>query len=275
MNAQARQIVMWGLLCVVGIAMIAGIVAMIAPSRSLPDEVLITALVVGVHAAAGLLLVPIGRRYRILLIISLSSLLVGMSLSVAFIWLERSLNYRAERTLVQFLSFFEILAGVLAHWMLVRPMRLGHLAIGNTLRWITLLSGIVTGILLMMGLCFDLFRHTDIIDRAFGVALIICVGGTMACGAIQLFTRREDDEDPGLLSGSFDVQVVCPRCEHTILARSNRESRCEHCRLKLRVEVEEPRCSCGYLLYQLESDTCPECGKPVEQRERWGTPEQA
>jgi rRNA maturation protein Nop10 len=35
------------------------------------------------------------------------------------------------------------------------------------------------------------------------------------------------------------------------------------------VEVEEPRCACGYLLYQLAGDTCPECGRAVAAEDRW------
>ncbi|MHA7811804.1 MAG: hypothetical protein ACX94C_00220 [Phycisphaerales bacterium] len=269
MNAQARQVIMWCLLGLVGIAMLAGIGAMVTPSRSLPDEVMITALVVGLHAAAGLLIVPIGRRSRLPLLVALSSLGVGMAFSVIFIWFESSMKWQQERVFFRFLWFFEILAGMLAHWMLVRPMAIDHVGFGRVLRRVTLWSGIVAGVLMMLGACFEVFDDGGVFVRLFGVSIIMTVGCTMCCGAMLVFTRRDDHEDPGLLTGSITVDMTCPRCEHPIEARSNRETRCEHCRLRVRVEVEEPRCACGYLLYQLESDTCPECGKPIAAEDRW------
>jgi len=263
---------MWCLLGLVGFAMLAGIIAMITPSRSLPDEVMVTALIVGIHAAAGLLLVPIGRRSRALLIISLSSLMVGMSIAIILIWFERSMSWDMEQLSWRVLAFFEVLAGTLAHWMLIRPMKLSHVAFGTMLRRGTLGVGIVTGVLMALGIIFDAFDDSRPFTRFFGVSLILTVGCTMSCGAMLLFSRSEDSEDPGLLTGSIEVNLKCPRCDHEITARSNRETRCEHCRLRVRVEVKEPRCDCGYLLYQLESDTCPECGKPVSSEDRWDQP---
>ncbi len=41
-------------------------------------------------------------------------------------------------------------------------------------------------------------------------------------------------------------------------------SACKACGLRIEVRAEEPRCrQCGYLLYRLTSDTCPECGTPI------------
>jgi hypothetical protein len=38
-------------------------------------------------------------------------------------------------------------------------------------------------------------------------------------------------------------------------------SQCTACGLKLRIEIEEPRCAkCDYLLWQLPQRRCPECG---------------
>ena len=38
------------------------------------------------------------------------------------------------------------------------------------------------------------------------------------------------------------------------------------------IEFEEPRCDCGYLLYRLVGDTCPECGRAVPLSSRWVEP---
>ncbi len=35
--------------------------------------------------------------------------------------------------------------------------------------------------------------------------------------------------------------------------------------------VQEPRCPCGYLLYRLEGTSCPECGRTIDDQDRWPT----
>ena len=62
--------------------------------------------------------------------------------------------------------------------------------------------------------------------------------------------------------------IVCPRCKisQKLLAGANK---CENCKLRISIMVEEPRCSCGYQLYHLESNNCPECGKTVPESDRW------
>jgi hypothetical protein len=58
------------------------------------------------------------------------------------------------------------------------------------------------------------------------------------------------------------LELVCPRCQLDQLM-STGLSQCRRCGLALLIEIEEPRCPCGYLLYQLAGDTCPECGRTV------------
>ena len=50
-------------------------------------------------------------------------------------------------------------------------------------------------------------------------------------------------------------------------------AKCGSCGLRIRITVEEPRCSCGYLLYRLEGDTCPECGREIPEQDRWAAVE--
>ena len=66
----------------------------------------------------------------------------------------------------------------------------------------------------------------------------------------------------------IEVDLTCPRCgvEQPIRTGS---AKCTGCGLRIRIDVEEPRCECGYLLYQLEGDVCPECGRSIEDQDRW------
>lgn len=79
---------------------------------------------------------------------------------------------------------------------------------------------------------------------------------------------RERQTDP-TVARRVRTRVVCPRCESEVEVASNRQTRCPACRLRFRLVVEEPRCVCGYVLYRLEGDTCPECGRRVPEEDRW------
>ncbi|MHC4909064.1 MAG: hypothetical protein ACYTF9_05015 [Planctomycetota bacterium] len=64
---------------------------------------------------------------------------------------------------------------------------------------------------------------------------------------------------------SLSVAIECPKCgdEQTMTTGL---SRCRQCGLALTIDVEEPRCDCGYLLYNLQGGSCPECGRTVAER---------
>ena len=64
------------------------------------------------------------------------------------------------------------------------------------------------------------------------------------------------------------LNMTCPQCEQPQFF-SNGTSRCTNCKALLVIEIEEPRCECGYLLYQLASAVCPECGRVVPDDQRW------
>ncbi len=82
---------------------------------------------------------------------------------------------------------------------------------------------------------------------------------------METLHRRESSESIPL---NVRVELVCPRCRSTqSLLPGPRE--CTACGLRITIDVEEPRCACGYLLHQLVSEQCPECGRVVAERDRW------
>jgi hypothetical protein len=52
----------------------------------------------------------------------------------------------------------------------------------------------------------------------------------------------------------------CPSCG-TQQSFAAGGARCIKCGLKVNIEFAEPRCECGYLLYNLPGTVCPECGR--------------
>lgn len=65
------------------------------------------------------------------------------------------------------------------------------------------------------------------------------------------------------ISRKLRLTMTCPECDQWQIHRPG-PARCGDCGLRYIVEIKEPRCDCGYLLYQLQSNTCPECGKAFE-----------
>lgn len=64
------------------------------------------------------------------------------------------------------------------------------------------------------------------------------------------------------------LNLTCPECQ-TQQSLPTGLVRCSKCKFTMIIELEEPRCECGYQLYNLQSNKCPECGKEIPESERW------
>ncbi len=74
--------------------------------------------------------------------------------------------------------------------------------------------------------------------------------------------NRQIDYEPGSME-MLSLFLACPRCGKKQNVAIG-EASCVACDLRISTRIEEPRClSCGYLLYQLTSDRCPECGTTI------------
>lgn len=70
------------------------------------------------------------------------------------------------------------------------------------------------------------------------------------------------------LSPDVAVDFDCPGCgEPRSAARGM--SRCGRCGHRVDVVIAEPRCVCGYCLYRLTGSQCAECGRRIEDAERF------
>ncbi|MHC4609815.1 MAG: hypothetical protein ACYS7M_05655 [Planctomycetota bacterium] len=103
--------------------------------------------------------------------------------------------------------------------------------------------------------------------EAVGVASTFWGLGTLtAMGTLWALVRRRKKKHPTTdsVSPGTRLRLTCPRCE-TEQELPSGLVRCGNCRQALLIEVEEPRCECGYLLFRLEGDRCPECGRTIPQ----------
>jgi hypothetical protein len=91
-------------------------------------------------------------------------------------------------------------------------------------------------------------------------ATLLATGFVPALALLEFLARKE--EAGSLPAMEVRVNMECPRC-HAMQAISTGGDACVGCGLKFTLDIEEPRCSCGYLLYQLHEGHCPECGRVI------------
>ena len=113
-------------------------------------------------------------------------------------------------------------------------------------------------------LLFDLLPEPV---RSIGVRSIL--GGVVVaalCGSttyhLLAAERRARLRLGETVSPEILVELECPRCDAPRKARPGVWA-CKACGYVVSIAVEEPRCVCGYQLFRLQGDTCPECGRPV------------
>ena len=265
-----RQIVLWIFLGCIGVAMVAGAFAILFPG-AVEDEVLGTIFTVGAYSFGGLIVVAVGGRMRLTSRVCGVASGVSLATFLVLIWFDNMINYPATDWIVKIALSFLVIGLVSGHRLVIWPLK-SSVLMGKLLRWGALISAMIIGIAFVFFLMTEqyLYWWDDWVVKVLGLLSLVAAGTSIGSGAFAIFGPKPEDNDPGLIGAAIQVSMTCPRCGVIVEAQSNRESRCSGCRLKIRVEVEEPRCSCGYLLYQLEADTCPECGKAIAADDRWG-----
>lgn len=269
-----KKHILWTFLTFVALAMITGIAAVVLPNGWIDDEVLITIFIVGAYSLAGIIILGAAPKHGQLLWtlkICASSLALSMFIYIALVWLDPIMNYTWSPYFWKPGTISLIIGCAAAHRLIIVPLKIPLLTF-RIIKRIALVAAITLVAILTLGIIFDGFGYYDeIVVRLIAIASIIVAGATIAAGAIAIFVPKPGDDEQGTLSASIPISLQCPRCQTTINAHSNKDARCPTCKLKVRVQLEEPRCACGYLLYQLNTDTCPECGKPIPESEQWGS----
>jgi len=151
-----------------------------------------------------------------------------------------------------------LLVFVASYWCLLALVLMPRFkVIGQVVQGLTAVAMSATVVLVLAG--------TSGISRAAeDIALITLplsgAGALTVLGLSRLPIMRQE-KDPFEVTRA--IWVRCPLCltEQEITVGN---SRCRGCRLRLSVDVEEPRCTkCGYIVWGLTSNVCPECGTPV------------
>ncbi len=190
---------------------------------------------------------------------------VGLAVLGSSLWLVQIWGSETDRG-VAWCSGLMAAAVAVAHANLVRLCPLSRPQLW--VRWATVAAVAATAglieLLVIEGRLYPLTGGTlEILGRLTGASGILAACGTLALLVLARLNRSVDYEAGAL--ADFRVVLVCPRCARKQdLAPGG--DRCRACGLRIHVVVEEPRCpKCQYLLYQLTSPICPECGTAIDQ----------
>lgn len=104
--------------------------------------------------------------------------------------------------------------------------------------------------------------------RIVAASAVVIGAGTLAQPVLIRIAGAAPQES-AIRGRRAKVALGCPRCGTRCELETNTDAKCAACQLAIRVEVEEPRCACGYLLFGLETSTCPECGAAVPESLHW------
>jgi hypothetical protein len=104
--------------------------------------------------------------------------------------------------------------------------------------------------------------------RIVAASAVVIGAGTLAQPVLVRIAGAAPQES-AIRGRRAKVALGCPRCGTQCELETNTDAKCAACQLAIRVEVDEPRCACGYLLFGLETATCPECGAAVPESVHW------
>lgn len=117
-------------------------------------------------------------------------------------------------------------------------------------------------------LIWEVLNDDDSSIRLLSALIILTACGTLIVPILGLLDRQAHRASLQSVSQRMKIELICPRC-HTSQQLATGHAACQTCGLRIEINVQEPRCTCGYLIYQLQSDKCPECGRLLPAESRW------
>jgi hypothetical protein len=268
-----RAAFLWSMIVSLSLAALLGIAALVLPRYGPDEEILGSTGVFGAFSLVALMCATVLERRRLtsLMWAGISSSWAAAIAWLVLIWFWRPLYRNSMEHVAQTAGSFTVLACGAALVGLLSLPRFDQRP-PSVVRWTTVGVSVALAVqVVCMIWWFDwieLFIDDDILVRGLGVQSIL-----VACGSVvtpilwkvQAVRRAGSVES---VPPYVRIGIECPRC-HTKQSLLAGPSRCAECGLRITIGVEEPRCVCGYLLYHLESDRCPECGRVIADEDRW------
>jgi hypothetical protein len=258
------------LLASIAIGALIGIVMLVVGSEAETGlKIIGTVAVIAGYDVLALAAALVLRRGVLVVLMWLTIVLACVSVGVwmTIIWWERSLDTDAEQLLARFAGTTTVFCVGSLYVAIFAMMKTKSLTL-SLVRWGVVGLAVTFGLLLV-----TLFWIAEILEMVAPQLIMMYVISTFVIGGVagvgSLVTRvlfgyheRREKGTPESVGARPELTLACPQCafEQTLPTGN---VRCGACGFTMVIEVEEPRCECGYLLFRLAGDTCPECGRPV------------
>jgi hypothetical protein len=240
------------LVCMTGVSIavsasqrLSSVTGMRSASRVLAGLGLVTVLLWGLFA---IVVDTTGSDIEIIIIgLAASGLLAWVAATIGIIQVGTPTVSRGLRRYRQVTaSMFAIAAAMLisAIWLFVLEEGLG---VGRTG------AGIMAGVLLGIGFWVGVL---SLLMIALGQSVSRRMAGARA-------------KSSATIDASTTIRFACPGCA-TASEAGRGIHRCEVCGTRVAIQLDEPRCRCGYTLFRMSGDRCPECGLSVPDADRYG-----
>lgn len=265
---------LWAFLASIALTVLLALTAIFYDNMPHQQGVLFTSFLFAVHSLAALLGAVLWQRKpaRRMVWGGVGGILIGGAVWIALIWLDELdlVEWRGREFIVKVASTLTFPGLVL----FVRALLLWPKNRNAPVKWLSILgwgfASIAAGVILS-AIWLDDWWGGDGMAKAMGASLILSAGCSVGVFVVARLTQGDmvEHEDSSMVNHAA-VRLDCPRCGGSVKVLANTQGKCPGCDLKLRVEFEEPRCKCGYLLHGLTGDTCPECGRMIKDHEAWG-----
>ncbi len=258
-----RTSLLWGALAVLaGSAVLAVVAVLFEDVPRLANQLFGIAFNTALHALAMLIAFLIYQKHR------RSGLAIVLVLLTSWLtWLVYALAVprRGKDEFIEVASSVSVVAALSLQLGLVLLPPL-QAFFWRLLRVFTIACAVVAalGLLAIITDLDDVAGIGHVVSFVTAVAFMLALLGTAMvplASAIERSSAADGHEHD--LPASVPVSLTCPHCKSDITISSQKSEACSTCRLKIRITLEEPRCACGYLLYDIRSDACPECGRAV------------
>ncbi len=259
------------LLCGIGATAITGVTAVLMESfGGVITRLLWTSIAVLIAANFALIqaLAMKEPRLRPMLWAGLAATVAAVVCTIWLVWGYHALAPNTESVwtrLTATLAVLSIAAAMSGHLGVIRtPTRvLAYLRTG-----LFSLVGLIAGLVFIMMWTPWWTYFDEVVVFTVMTAGLACLCGLVALPRLADAAARRRGRRRESIPASFQVELTCPGCSADRSAALGL-SRCVACGFKIILEVEEPRCECGYLLFNLAGDRCPECGREISQEDRW------
>ncbi len=269
-----RKAFLWSMIVSLCLAALLGIAALLLPSWArYDDEILISTLLFGLYSLLALCCAIVTEKRRLVgwMWIGIAGAAVALSIWLVMVWFDSSLRWQVEQQLARTAGSLTTISVLIAQCgLLILPRLDGPLA-GFVRKATIIVSIALACTLVFMYWWFewvDDYIDDDILWRGMGVLGILTACGTVVTPIIWKVQAVHRVESAVSIPSRLQIDMTCPRCKTQQPMRTG-SAKCANCGLRITIEVQEPRCACGYQLYRLESERCPECGREIPEADRW------